>query len=139
MVFRIFLILKTKSSLFSPYLIYFLTVMGQGPIIIKRKRKSDLRWQVFGAALAVCQCSLAHGPAGLRSGDSPQCPHVYRVPYSASACQLPKRFVTYPSLEVLKNGTKHPSFQSGFDAVLLIRRNRLDFSVKVRGISLKCS
>lgn len=43
-----------------------------------------------------------------------------------------KRSVDTPSLEVFKSKTKCSSVHNGFDADLLIRKNRLDFSVKVR-------
>lgn len=59
------------------------------------------------------------------------CSDVYKLSYSASAHQLPRQFVESPSLEVFKNRTKYPSVQNDFDAVLLIRRNWLGFSVKV--------
>lgn len=60
------------------------------------------------------------------------CSYIYKLSSNALACQLPKQFVESPSLEVFKNRTKYPSVQNGFDAVLLMRRNRLDISVKVR-------
>lgn len=64
--------------------------------------------------------------------------YIYKLSYIALARQLPRQFVESPSLEVFRNRTKCPSVHNGFDAILLIRRNRLDFSVKV-GFSLECS
>lgn len=63
------------------------------------------------------------------------CSYICKLSYGASAHQLPRRLVESPSLEVFKNRTKYPSVQNNFDADLLIRRNWLDFSVKVRFIS----
>lgn len=59
------------------------------------------------------------------------CSYIYKLSYGALTHQLPRQFVESSSLEVFKNRTKYPSVQNGFDEILLIRRNRLDFSVKV--------
>jgi hypothetical protein len=66
----------------------------------------------------------------------PSC--IYKLSYSDLAHQLPWQFAESPSLEVFKNRTKYPSVHNGFDAVLLIRRNSLDFSVKI-SFSVECS
>lgn len=66
------------------------------------------------------------------------CSYIYELSYDAWAHQLPRQFAESPSLEVFKNRTKYPSVQNGFDAVLLIRRNRLDFFCQVPS-SLECS
>lgn len=63
---------------------------------------------------------------------------IHSLPYNVLECQLPREFVEFPSLEVFQNRIKYLSVQDGVGTALLIRRNRLDFSVKVH-FCLECS
>lgn len=87
---------------------------------------------ILSCVPVLCECTHT---LGLILETVLNCSYIYKLSYSASAHQLPRRFVESPSLEVFKNRTKYPSVQNDFDAVLLIRRNWLDFSVKVHFIS----
>lgn len=91
--------------------------------------------RILSCASVLREC--AH-TLGCILGTLPNHSYIYKLPYSASVSQLPGHFVESSSPEVFKHRTKHPSVQNGLDEVLLIRRKRLDFSVKVR-FSLECS
>lgn len=82
--------------------------------------------------LTPCACSECTHMLGCILETLLPCSSIYKFSYNALAHQLPRQFAESPSLEVFKNRTKYPSVQNGLDAVLLIRRNRLDFSIKVR-------
>lgn len=90
---------------------------------------------ILSCVSALCECTHT---LGCILGTFFNCSYIYQLSYSASLSRLPGQFVESSSPEVFKNRTKHPSVQNGLDEVLLIRRNRLDFSVKVR-FSLECS
>lgn len=128
--------LLTQSLLFFPlHLIYLLS---EGPIIIKKKRKSNQRMATVFSIRLSCVWVLSAHTLGCMLETLLSCPRIYKLSYSALASQLLRQFVDSPSLEVFKNRTEYPSVQNGFDVVPLIRRNRLDCSVKVR-FCLECS
>lgn len=120
---RIFSV-STQSSFWIPNLISEGIIKGMARIF--RMFLSSV-----GVLLGACPCWAACWRP-LNSS------YIYKLFYNALAQELPRQFVESPSLEVFKNRTKYPSVHNGFDAFLLIRRNRLDFSVKVC-FSLECS
>lgn len=111
-------------------------LISERPLIMTKKRSNRMA-RIF--KISKCKAGLhtcTHTPCILEARLTSLCSHS--LPYNVLACQLPREFVEFPSLEVFKNRIKCPSFQDGLGTALLIRRNRLDFSVKVH-FCLECS
>ena len=130
--------LSYQHNAFSFFPLHLIYLLSEGPIIIKKKRKSNQRMAtVFSIRLSCVWVFTAH-TLGCMLETLLSCPRDYKLSYHALASQLLRQFVDSPSLEVFKNRTKYPSVQNGFDVVPLIRRNRLGCSVRVR-FYLECS